>query len=611
MDLDRKAAFGSLFFFAYLLVASVAASEPPEVERLKSKAIAEGLHRSSTWVALLHAEGGESNISDPTFLLSLPEFSTEAELSATIDFLYSDDANVCRFPARYLWLKEALAAPELPLDQCADVVEFRDRAPLDKIWLVFASENLAQPASMLGHVFLVFRGRDQDGHIIEHAITYYTEVDRFNLPKLLYESTVVGKRGYFSLFPYEGHRRRYVDEEQRSVWEYQLELDEFRKELIQLHMIELKQTELTYFFQDYNCATLISHVLAVSGRQIEPSPWWVTPKDVVRMADGAGLISETRVVIPSRWLVRALETQIPAAERSAIRESVLAGRVGESIELSGTDTAFVRLEFHRAVNHYTYLAGDIDKDRWNGNNQALLDAKNRAFPGKELHVDDRYNPKDSPPERQMALFLQHDSGEGYIGFTIRPISHTVYDDNRVYRGENSLELFATTVRVPLESGGPELERFTIYSIESLTPFDRLTGGISGRFNIAIFPQRDRLLERDLIFGIGGALGFTSRIVSDVDVYILGGGGAGYRSGDAFIYSSLETGMVVREIWNQKTIFSLARLGNQANSGKHHYALAVKHAKYIGKSYSVHLDWERNFIRDLSENTVTLSLKKIF
>jgi hypothetical protein len=69
------------------------------------------------------------------------------------------------------------------------LAEFKARAPADTIALVFASENLAKPASMMRHILLKLQGRDPQGR----------------------------------------------SGEQRSIWEYELQLDPVRKQWVIAH----------------------------------------------------------------------------------------------------------------------------------------------------------------------------------------------------------------------------------------------------------------------------------------------------------------------------------------------------------------------------------------
>lgn len=613
-----KSGLIAAFFLLLVRLASAAGATLPEVtsqnvaERLNEIAVTGQLYEMPVWSALLHAKNGHSNIADANFLLSLPDFSLARELQQTIDFLYHGDRrNVCRFPARYLWLRKQLDAPELPLDACPDVIEFRQKAPLDEIALVFASENIAQPASMLGHAFLKFSGKNEQGQEVAHAISFYTDAKTINLPKLLFDSMIVGKKGYFSLSPYYEKQQLYVDEEQRTIWEYQLTLDKFQRELIRLHLLELKQSHLTYFFQKYNCATLLNFILALSGKSMSDSAWWVTPKGLIKNAHQAGLIGDTQVITPSRWLARALAEQIPVVEQQSIRHQVQVGNVASNLDHSGSETAFIRLELAQAYNQYAYLTGELDKDLWIVNDHAISAVKTQYFQNMFLSTDDRFNPINTPGENQISISTQYDDGESALTLSVLPVSHTLSDDNRNYTSETSLQLFAATLKLPLQNGRPILDRLTIYDMQSLIPYDEFTGGLSGRFHIAVEPQKNSQLEVTHVFAISGALGLTKRIVQDIDLYSLGGGGVGYTGMHAFLYTTLEAGAILREIWDMKSMFSLTRTDNQIDKGSHYYTLSLNHSKYINNSLTLNLDWKKDFNNQNERNFIAIGLKKIF
>ena len=244
--LVRKSGFIAAFFLLVFCINTRAASSQDLVERWMRLADERLISQSSVWLSLLHSDGKKSAISDPGFLLSGRDFSPTHELRETLRFLYSGDLDrVCRFPARYVWLKAQLNLPDLSLSHCGDLQEFVAKAPSQTVSLVYASESLVQPASMMGHAFLKLSGELPDGAEVSHAITFFTEAEGYNLPKLFFESTAVGKQGFFALSPFEEELNRYLMKEQRKVWFYELRLDEATRQLIQYHLQELKQTELT------------------------------------------------------------------------------------------------------------------------------------------------------------------------------------------------------------------------------------------------------------------------------------------------------------------------------------------------------------------------------
>ena len=261
------------------------------------------LAQSPAWSALLHLHEGRPQVRDPNFLLSLPAFSPEAELKLTVQWLQSPDPQaVCRFPARYLWLRTRQAIEERPLEACTQWQEFRTRAPAETLSLVFASESVTAPASMMGHLFLALRGPGQDGREWAHAISFYNPADTYNFARLYWETMVSGKQGVFALTPLNEVSRKYLETEGRNLWTHDLALDAEERALLQAHMLELKAASLLYWFHAYNCATLLRNLVGVTGRLPASNAWWDTPLDVVKDVHAAGLVSRSQALVSPKWL---------------------------------------------------------------------------------------------------------------------------------------------------------------------------------------------------------------------------------------------------------------------------------------------------------------------
>src|SRR5690606_22751605 len=176
-----------------------------------------------------------------------------------------------------------LGYPENPLTSCESLQEFKKRAPFERVYLIFASENISIPSSMMGHVYLKFSGKNKEKKDLQHAISFYTDVDGFNCAKLVVESLILGKKGYYSLSPSEPIKEKYILQEGRNVWEFELNLTNYERNLLQYHLFELKRIKLTYHFHTYNCATLIENILFVTNPvQDKFKTRWVYPLDVVR-----------------------------------------------------------------------------------------------------------------------------------------------------------------------------------------------------------------------------------------------------------------------------------------------------------------------------------------
>lgn len=563
---------------------------------------------------MLHLRNGRAQITDDSFLLSLPQFSPQRELDATLAQLYGPQSAqaVCRFPARYLWLQRTLSLPPLSLAHCQTLQEFIDRAPADRISLVFASENLSQPSSMMGHLFLKVAGQRQDGTEVAHAIAFFTDTATANLPKLFYDSMVVGKRGYFVLTPFQDEVQLYAVDEQRSLWEYELQLDAFSRQLMQAHMHELRQTRITYFFQDYNCATLVKHIVALAAPQmLDGREWWTTPKGVVQRAQEAGLVASSTVTTPSRWRVRTLREGLSASQVDTVREQVEQRTVPETVPpATNVQQGFLTLELARAYNSHLLEQKRITRSDWQAYATQLDEARQRNYEGLELHTDERKNPVNAPPERQISLGWQYSGGARHLRLGLQPVSHALIDDNRQLFSESELRLFDSAWLVETHSGRVRLDHFTLYAVESLLPREAMTGGLSGRFKIGVErqPQLGSTDKKALL--IEGAGGYTWRLSDDLDAFALLGGGWGYRQ-QGYLYAMPSVGMVVREVFDMKTVLRLSQISKPLGQDHSSLELSLSQVKYLDAQHSLLLEWRRTWQQGRSANEGMVVLKRLF
>lgn len=603
-----RAAFFSwlLWGWSALVGTAMAQGAPQDAHRT--------LADDAVWQALLHLDHGRPTLDDAGFLLSMPRFSAQAELDATIAVLQGPTAlqAVCRFPARYAWLRSRGAVADLPLTQCADLQEFLRRAPADHIALVFASENLAQPSSMMGHLFLKVAGQDEQGLAREHAISFFTDAATINLPKLLFDSLVLGKPGYFALSPYVDDAEQYVAREQRTLWEYELRLDAAQRTLLRYHLIELKQTSFTYFFHRHNCATLIKHIVAVAWPAMLAEPSWIdTPKDIVKLADQAGAIEATTVRAPSRWRIRAIEPELPRTLSRQIRDEVLAERTA-FVQRSprGSRQAYLSLELASAYNSYLQEQADRGKSEGAAYQATLEALAADSYADYAVEAMPRKDPVRAPADSQVRLGWKYQHGQRYLTLGVLPVSHTLADDNEQYFGETELRLFDLELKAGLETGRIGLERFTIYAAQSVLPRDAFTGGLSGQFKVGWEPQPGRELQDRTTFVMEGGLGLAHRPVRDVDVYALLNGGLGVHGGVRG-YLKPSVGLIVREVYGMKSQVVLSRIERPPGLDEGVSEITFTQSRRLSTGLTMVLQAARRFGEGRQADTVNATLKRLF
>ncbi|MCY4745802.1 DUF4105 domain-containing protein [Pelomonas sp. UHG3] len=559
------------------------------------------------WAALLHVSDGQPMVRDPAFLLSLPQFSPRAELQATVALLQGPDAqSLCRFPARYLWLHRQGVLPERSLAHCADLTEFNARAPMDEVALVFASETLSQPSSMMGHVFLKLSGNDAAGQAREHAISFFTEPVTWNLPRLFWRSLVAGMPGYFTLGPYAEQVQGYIGREGRSLWEHPLRLDAAQRRLLQAHLMELRPVQFTYYFQRYNCATLVKQVLAVARPEVLSTPdLWTTPKDVVRAAQAAGMLEPARALSAPRWTLHLLDPALSADDVARVQQAVAAQDLPPAAPQD--PRGFLRQQAALALNQQWVSNGQRAPEVGAAYQRRLQAA---AQDDLTLTSSPALSPSAAPPDAQISVGLLRRDGDEALLLEFLPASHRLEDRNDMYFNESALRLFELALTQSLRGRGARVERATVYAVESLLPRDRFSGGLSGRFKIGHEPQAGGDLRSRGSLLVEGGLGLTQRLGRDVDVFAMATAGVGARSG-AYLYAQPSVGFVLRQVFAMKAVVSFSLLHNGLGDGRTVREWQWTQAKYIGRHWTLVGGYTLRQQGELSRREAQLRLKRLF
>lgn len=262
---------------------------------------------------MLHYNG-KLNITDKKYIIS-ENFSLENELNATINGFYTPSKNYldtiehpqCRFPARLLFISHELniSKEEFPKIKCLNLDLYEMKTPADKISLIYASEKVNFPSSMMGHSFLKYSGKNYQNREVEHAASFYTIVDTVNLFKLAYKNIFSGMKGLFALQPYEKVVEQYTNIENRNIWEYQLSISDYRRKLIYYHVWELKSIRTKYFFTSYNCSTVIYYTLSLANPKIyNDEHLWMTPIDTVKFLYKYDLLEKSKFIPSNKYLIQ-------------------------------------------------------------------------------------------------------------------------------------------------------------------------------------------------------------------------------------------------------------------------------------------------------------------
>ncbi len=525
------------------------------------------LSQHPVWLALLHHQTPTPVIASERFLLSLPDYSPELELRLSVQALLGPEREAfsCRFPARSLWLTQELSLPAVAdFPSCKELQLFLQQVPTDKIQLIYAAENINQPSSMMGHSFLNFVGKAADGSTRQHAISFYTELDSINVPQIIFSSLVTGRDAVFMVSPYPEKLRYYQEVEQRNVIEYDLKLTQMQRHLMQLHVWELGQLKLPYYFHRFNCATLTQQLLAISDDRLMPSGW-LSPLDVVKHSQQASLIEAQSLEPATRWYLRALQQGLAKPELV----STLIDALEHNTPLPTADTEAERFYLQQISLNYLKLP-QVNTELTGTDNTALEHKIRETYDVDQefyLSLSNENNPLLRPADSQFSVSYLHQQAYEALQLDWQPASHQLSDDNRQLSSESSLQLMALQVRYIPALSDWKLQQFTLYRIQNFIPWDPLSGGISVQFAFGFERQYGNALEDKLTPYLSGGMGRTYQLSQDLQVYALLNGGLARGNGDLHPYAGPELGMFLYEIGDMKSTLSVKTWFNQQGSSR--------------------------------------------
>jgi hypothetical protein len=547
------------------------------------------------WRALLHADPEHFHILDPRFLLSAPDASLRKELVATIAAITAppqpnETHALCRFPARYQWLVRngAIRESDIPSVECEELDRFRRKAPAEKIKLVFSSENVHSASSMMGHVLLKLEGKNDSGNFVEHAVSYFTVLDSFNLPRLLYRIFFSGMPGLFALTPYQQQKTRYLVGEERNIWEYELHLTQYQRELIHAHVWELKDVSSTYFFTSYNCATATFYMLALAQPQIfSHKEAWISPVDVVRLTNSSGLVKQAELIPARRWKIKMLADQL-GKDTSTVYAAVNKQQMLAFSDDYSDEKDILGLELYKDYSSYlndNHDLPELSTSALEKNIERMSQSVPRVF---QFDVSDYKSPVRGPRDSQWSIVTGVSDSSPYVQFELLAASHRLIDDNRQHFSESGLEMGEVSVRYESGNETPEIRKAILYSMISINPRDEFTGGISSNFKVGFERHYDSALDDHLAFDVDAGIGAGFSMGSDTVVYAIAGAGYGFGESRGYVFAKPNIGMIVREVYDMKSVVQLSFPYNQIDSGQGYVDLELTQSMYLSDKHAMFL-----------------------
>lgn len=563
------------------------------------------ISNSKTWKDLLHLDKDlKPKINTSSFLLSYDNFSSENELLKTLEAFKKDKVNICKYPARYTFLSKQknLNIENFDLNRCVQFKKYIDNTGTKDISLVFVSENVTNPSSMMGHIFFKLDGINHKGKPVQNAISFYTVIDTLNLPYLAIESTIIGMDGFFVLKPYNKQIYDYVVKEDRNIWEYKLKLSKEEIKLMSYHFWELKSMDMKYYFTGYNCATVVNDILKLSSKNTfrEDFNLWLTPKDVIKNAYKNELILNSELFPSKLWNFKMLLKLIDKSYARSITDSIDKNNIEKTKNLikNSSDEKLHEL-FAIAYLEYDYLKNKKSSKRFLEKYKKISNDTST-----KIDISMYKNPLKTQNDSQISLSYEDD--DTYFSFL--PASHTLYDDNRQYSSESSLRIAELKLKI---NDDIKVEELNLYKMQSLIPWDNYSKNLSKELEINYKPLLDKNLNKKHMYNLSYSKGITFEITQDMFLYNLLGVGAAYGKNSAFVYSKNQFGIIIYEILNMKSTIKNNTYYNTYNEKSILNEFKATQSLKISNDLRLDLSYVNTSVDSKDDEKIAFSINYIF
>ncbi|HSC75390.1 MAG TPA: DUF4105 domain-containing protein [Pseudomonadales bacterium] len=487
------------------------------------------------WLALLHmrkhGNGYLSEVDDPDFFLSKSPSDPLAELRETIGYFQRDDQAWCRFPARGMWLQK-MGVQNKPFIDCEGLRQWRSAFPVGKLVLVFPSVYLNSASSMFGHTFLRFENTTGDGvSQLGKAVSYYADMNEEGASfDYIYKGLTGGFSGVIDVSPFYEMSRKYIENEDRDIWEYNLVYSEPQIRFLIDHLWEIRGHHFDYYFFDENCSYRIIDILDVvtpTYDMRENFHVYALPVETIRLLDQKGLINGKMYKPSSTKLLKRSIAKLDNVGQSEVKALLEQQRAG--IKSASSDDMAVALQYLQADIHKNGVFDDKDLE------VADLSAALLARAGMD---DDQRDSSTPTPDhitaispdvghlnRRLRVMSGQLDGRSFNDYEWRETFHDYVDPLPGY--ENGMKLSGPGVTMRQFSDRWELEKINFIDVGSLNAVDGWFNPLS--WNAGVMRQREWIDGSHVLVNSADIkTGFTTSVLG-WRYFLLGGGGLAYSS----------------------------------------------------------------------------------
>jgi len=448
--------------------------------------------------------GNNSEIKDKNFFFSEDGVSNpKNEMFATLDAFFSneikdDNSSICKFPARYYWLKKKLNGKNFPKANCKEYNKIFKRVDPHSATLVFPSAHINSPASMFGHTFIRINS-SFNSKLLSYAINYAANADQNKENGVIFaiKGLTGGYLGKYSLLPYYEKLKEYRDTEQRDIWEYDLNLTE--KETIRMfrHIWELNNVQTNYYFFTQNCSYEMLWLIEAAKPSIKlrrEFNFQIIPLETVHEINKLDLIKSFNYRPSKRTKLLKYETLIDKKFKKypmlLSNNKIKIEKIIKNNKISIQQKQYI-LEASIEYLEYQFIHSKIKKDDYLEIFHKLTSSRAKLGKGEEINIEVPINPIKSHRaiRTTFGIGLREKKPIYFLG--IRPAYHDLEDFNNGFLRGTQIEFLNFLMAYSKEK--IKVEKATILSIVSLTERSNFFHNFSWRMSLGWdrdYPNQD-------------------------------------------------------------------------------------------------------------------------
>lgn len=472
----------------------------------------------SKWKKLLLYQRNDGNSSlikgDSKFFLSKNGFSnSESEFQETLKIFLNPEEFLkfgvghpqCVFPARLAYLARVRKI-FIPKVSCPALTEWKSRLKGQEVSVIYATQFVSNPASVMGHTFLKFKDPKVE-NFLNVTVGYAAEVKMDDNPFEYAFKGLTGKyRGRVYENPFYEKVHEYNNMEQRDIWEYDLALtDEQTDQLLNL-LWELKfRGDFSYYFLDENCSYMIMAFLEAIAPETDLTEGYgifAAPYMTLIKLEKAGLIKRAKF----RPSIRSQLVQLYESLSHKEKRQVLADIKAEKVREEKSSLYYETLITSSLYEKHKY-EGRLSAVRRDFLNKAMIARSfQESSPMKEI------TPPSSPLDAHRPRFISAGTGnlsEGSYHFIeLRPGIHGMNDPSAGFLPHSSFSFLESNIRYFPEKYRIELARLLLLDLQNTNLLHPIDPKLSWKLNL-LFRERELMIREGGIyegqFSIGGAV----------------------------------------------------------------------------------------------------------